>query len=502
MKKIYELLLNFKIDKKFWERNNLTGEEHDTQRSKPSHYIKKTIEIAKLLKLKTIVEIGSTRYAVTQKCIDFFYTNNNPFISPPCCNDGHSTFFFTNEGFEVYTVDIDENCKIQNEWSYNNVGKKFPENLHLNIPKDGIEFLKEFEGNIDLLYLDGWDVGTSNYASKHLDAYIEAKNKLSDVHLILIDDTDFNTSEGGKDKILSPYLIENGYVPLFNGRQTLFINTLNFEIEEETQEQIQLTDISEVDFNQLVILSMTTTPNRLSENREGWGIKPVIENLLQLSYGNYEIHLNIPYVNHKDNTEYEIPNWLIDLSKTNKKLKLFRCNDYGSVTKIAPTLMRVDNSKTVIITVDDDLIYMDGFIEYHLEKQKMYPNSSLGFAGISARDGSCHLCSTLEKDTEVRVIEGYKTVSYLREFFKEDFFSDFVGKTWSDDILISAYLGKHKIKRIVLNYDKDDDFRARVESFPVVGSVPNEISGCNLYRREQISDNYEYFDKLGYFNNI
>ena len=61
------------------------------------------------------------------------------------------------------------------------------------------------------------------YAEKHLESYEVAKDKLSDTHLILIDDTDFLTDDGGKDKLLSPRLIEDGYIPLFNGRQTLFL---------------------------------------------------------------------------------------------------------------------------------------------------------------------------------------------------------------------------------------------------------------------------------------
>ena len=77
---------------------------------------------------------------------------------------------------------------------------------------------------IDVLYLDGWDKGTPNYAENHLQAFLVARDKLSDLHLVLIDDTDFNTNDGGKDKLLSPFLVDCGYDLLFNGRQTLFIN--------------------------------------------------------------------------------------------------------------------------------------------------------------------------------------------------------------------------------------------------------------------------------------
>lgn len=214
-----------KIDKKFWDTIYLTGEEHDFQRSKPAPYIKKTCEIGKILGLKTVVEIGATRHGITPNCVNYFYNSNNPFVSPPCCADGHGGIFFSLEGFETYSVDIDENCETHIRWSYESIGREIPSNLNLFIPKDGLEFLNEFEGNIDILFLDGWDVGTYEYAENHLKAFEVSKEKLSDVHLILIDDTDFTMSEG-KDVLLSPHLISLGYTLLFDGRQKLYINKI------------------------------------------------------------------------------------------------------------------------------------------------------------------------------------------------------------------------------------------------------------------------------------
>lgn len=223
MKEIYKLIHNFKIDKKFWTYDNLTGHDYDFVRSKPAPYLKKAIEIANYLNLKTVVEIGSTRFAVTQKCINYYNELNNAYLSPPCCCDGHGGFFWVESGFDVYSVDIDENCINGITWSYKNLNRELPSNLKIVIPKDGIEFLKEFDKKIDVLFLDGWDKGTYMYAEKHLEAYEASINKLSDTHLILIDDTDYITNDGGKDKLLSPRLLKDGYIPLFNGRQTLFL---------------------------------------------------------------------------------------------------------------------------------------------------------------------------------------------------------------------------------------------------------------------------------------
>ena len=48
LQKINHLLLNFKVDKKYWTYDNFTGEDYDIRRSKPAPFIKKTIEITTL----------------------------------------------------------------------------------------------------------------------------------------------------------------------------------------------------------------------------------------------------------------------------------------------------------------------------------------------------------------------------------------------------------------------------------------------------------------------
>lgn len=216
-----------KIPKKFWTTLSLTGEDHDIRRSKPGPYLKTAAEVARLLGMRTVVEIGATRLAFANQCLEYYESEMDPFLSPPCCADGHGGIVWALEGFDIHSVDINPNCETQAHWSFENIRRPFPDNLHLNIPKDGIEFLKEYDGEkIDVLFLDGWDIGTPNYQKMHLDAFVASKDKLSDTHLILIDDTDFDIQGEGKDALLTPYLIELNYILLFEGRQKLFINKL------------------------------------------------------------------------------------------------------------------------------------------------------------------------------------------------------------------------------------------------------------------------------------
>lgn len=244
-----------------------------------------------------------------------------------------------------------------------------------------------------------------------------------------------------------------------------------------------------------IVISLTTVPNRLNVSNLTNSVKTVIDRLTTLSYPEYEIHFNIPFYNKKTREEYIIPEWLINYKS--EKLKIFRTEDYGSITKLIPTIDRLTDPEDIIITVDDDLEYMDGFIEYHLLKRKDYNDSAIGFAGMGSINGDCHFCTTVKKDVRVKILEGYKTVSYKRSFFDDDF-KDFAIGNWNDDVIISAYLGMKEIKKYVVAYDGDTDFSPRVESFPVIGHLPNEKGGCWWFRSESVPDNHEIYYKLNY----
>ena len=68
---------------------------------------------------------------------------------------------------------------------------------------------------------------------------------------------------------------------------------------------------------------------------------------------------------------------------------------------------------------------------------------------------------------------------------------------------MSAYLGYRDIKKMVINYSLDTDFRPRVESYPVIGGVAVERGGCNVFRDDPqvVADSeiiYNMFYKKGY----
>jgi hypothetical protein len=265
-----------------------------------------------------------------------------------------------------------------------------------------------------------------------------------------------------------------------------------------------------------IVVTLTTVPLRLDEKNEEFGIRPSLKTVLNQTDVQYEVHLNIP-LEHRG--QYiTVPEWLREWQNTYPHLKVFRCKDYGPITKIYPTIKRVSDPNTLIITVDDDLFYVDGFIKSHIEARKRYPEYAIGYAGITSIDetlpadhrgvhptGKYHFTTSVPEDVRVRVLEGYKTVSYMRSFFSDDL-DDFAFSYWADDEILSAYMGYKNIKKIVLACPScDGDYTPRVETYPVISHVPisGEIHGCNYFRnderiRNQTKATLDHWYKMGY----
>lgn len=180
-------------------------------REKPRSYIEQAIQLFKVLGGKVIVELGTmgqlTHDIDKEEC--------------PYCMSGHSTILWARTLADVYTVDINSNAIDLTKNACKHFHNVYPVN------DDGIDFLHNFDKKIDLLYLDAWDViPGSDYAEKHLEAYLAAKDKLNLTSIILIDDTDIEN--GGKGRLIIPKAVEDGFKIVFTGRQTML---LRFEIE-------------------------------------------------------------------------------------------------------------------------------------------------------------------------------------------------------------------------------------------------------------------------------
>ena len=257
-----------------------------------------------------------------------------------------------------------------------------------------------------------------------------------------------------------------------------------------------------------VIISLTTIPTRLVSDY-GYDMKFCIKSLLEQNNKDYEIHLNIPFVYKKTGEDYVIPNWLTEMVKENPKLKIFRTEDYGTITKLLPTITRIENPNTIIIVVDDDLVYHHELVNEHIKNQQKWENNPVGYDGMRSRNENGTFSSFFNdirdyyysanyRDSIVDILQHYKSISYKRKYFDDDFFN-FITEmsSWNDDLVVSSYFAKKKINRICTYYHLDKDCKTKEEwesqlthSFPIIRHTEHRSDeGCNIERQKNGNNN-------------
>jgi hypothetical protein len=161
-------------------------------------------------------------YTKVLEILDETYSNPITIVETGCIRnvteeskfgDGWSTlnwdYYCKKTGSKVYVVDIDENHLNQSM-------KIVPPSNYVEYTKDdSINYLKNFDKKIDLLFLDSFDYcgDAENIKACHNHSLNEVKaswDKLNESCFVLIDDV-FNDSWAGKGELTIPYLLENGF---------------------------------------------------------------------------------------------------------------------------------------------------------------------------------------------------------------------------------------------------------------------------------------------------
>jgi hypothetical protein len=244
-----------------------------------------------------------------------------------------------------------------------------------------------------------------------------------------------------------------------------------------------------------VIISLTTVPERLNEPQEN-AIMSTIKSLCQQEDNDYEIHFNIPEIYNITKQPYIIPEWLHEMKLKYPYLKVFRTEDMGPPTKFIPTLNRIKNPETILLVVDDDLVYHPEMVKEHRKYQELLPDSVICYEGRGGQkplyNGDLRdawiLCVTVIR--EVEMFQHYKSASYKKKYFDDDLFKYYVGRTLSDDALLSKYFRDKQRKMFVVPYEKDKQLfetwelwnaNHGVTTFPVVRHTSSGAArtGCN-----------------------
>jgi hypothetical protein len=193
-----------------------------------------------------------------------------------------------------------------------------------------------------------------------------------------------------------------------------------------------------------VIASLTTLPSRINL------LRPMLVSILNQSYPVDSIHINIPLVCKRTKEEYVIPKWL----ESFPKLEIFRTEDYGSITKVAPTFFR--EKEAYIWSVDDDLAYPPNILKFLIENNR--PNAVRYYYDFKLDD--------------LQIFEGFGSILYPPSCIEKDFLeyleitSALPDCRVSDDVILSNYFvnlervkvfTRENIHKYVLPYYKSKD---------------------------------------------
>jgi hypothetical protein len=232
-----------------------------------------------------------------------------------------------------------------------------------------------------------------------------------------------------------------------------------------------------------IIATMTTLPSRINF------LAPVIEAVLNQTIAVSSLELNVPIFCERTKEVYTIPDWLNSINK----VTVFRTEDWGPITKIAPTLIRhkLDN-ELYLWSIDDDFAYPPNQLEllvsaHDKEKKRILTRHG----GYFAENGDITFTYGAGP---VHMLEGFGGVLYPPDCISDDFES-YVRTTcqnedcrMSDDLVLSYYFRKHNVE--IYLYNKPSDtipfIPTGFQSYAAVDALSRQNGGHKVrYRRVQ-----------------
>lgn len=227
-----------------------------------------------------------------------------------------------------------------------------------------------------------------------------------------------------------------------------------------------------------VVVSLTTLPSRIKS------VTNTLKSILTQSLVPNKIYVNLPKKTSRGE-EYVIPKSLLNLVKKHKIIEILRCRtDYGPGTKIYPVLAKERGKNTRIITIDDDSKYpkksIETLVKYSLER----PNEAIAYSAWNINPQTLDIEDYSSFSTKLTwgqecapaymdIIEGWAAALYVRKFFMKGNkdqrvqFIDTMRKGpkecfFVDDVWISAWLAKKKIKIFILGEKLQPDHTTTV----------------------------------------
>lgn len=200
-----------------------------------------------------------------------------------------------------------------------------------------------------------------------------------------------------------------------------------------------------------VTVSVTSTPRRLHRLHE------TLTSIKNQTFWPRRVQVNIPRISrrypHEAFCEEDFTTMRAIFDNTNIECVVHRCDDYGPITKLWPTLMTARTK--YVMTIDDDIAYPMEIIEELFMAAEGRPGAAVGVSGFII-DKQTQQLMPCNRQAFVHVLEGYAGVLYPREAFDAVSFEEYLSKTcfinddcmFSDDIIISNYLAQRRVLKM------------------------------------------------------
>lgn len=198
-----------------------------------------------------------------------------------------------------------------------------------------------------------------------------------------------------------------------------------------------------------IVVSLTTIPSRAAH------LAPVLRSLLDQTEPADRILLALPRISLKGQP-YPLPESL----SLPPGVDILPCEDIGPATKLLPALRAEPDA--LVVVVDDDVIYPEGFIAALLTAHRLDRNAAIGLRGVVLHPGTRfsdldHVMATGTPETRpVDVLFG--TWGYLLPVGAlgpeiGDFTDAPPGARFVDDVWISGHLARAGVDRFVVRSD-------------------------------------------------
>lgn len=197
-----------------------------------------------------------------------------------------------------------------------------------------------------------------------------------------------------------------------------------------------------------IVVSMTTSPRRMEL------FKPVVDSILKQSLQPDAIYLNLPEL-FRNTTRYRFPRWLCENSAITTTI--LPDPDLGPAMKLIPALVTETDPDTILITIDDDVIFPPDAISSFVDATLNEPDTAFCSMGFRFEQETNNILPVRGHHSPCDVLQGFSGCCYRRAHFKNpalQFEIEALPKQYqvNDDVILSNHIATNGIQRKTIGF--------------------------------------------------